>query len=84
MKLLVSAAALKTMSKMPRHDANALRTKLMTFAADPFGAHSWAKHLVGMTGVRIRHGDWRAICEVNDTALVVTVVKVGHRREVYR
>ena len=33
---------------------------------------------------RLRVGDYRVLYEVHDTNLVVLVVKVGHRREVYR
>lgn len=33
---------------------------------------------------RYRVGDYRLICEIQDVRLVVAVVKVGHRREVYR
>ena len=33
---------------------------------------------------RVRSGDYRAIYEVRDTVLVVLVVAVGHRRDVYR
>ena len=33
---------------------------------------------------RIRVGDYRVIYTIDDDALVVTVVRVGHRREVYR
>lgn len=33
---------------------------------------------------RIRQGDWRVLYEIDDGARVVTIVKVGHRKEVYR
>ncbi|OGW88693.1 MAG: addiction module antitoxin [Omnitrophica bacterium RIFCSPLOWO2_01_FULL_50_24] len=33
---------------------------------------------------RIRQGDWRIIYEVNDGAEEVIVIKIGHRREVYK
>ncbi len=33
---------------------------------------------------RLRVGDWRIVYEVQDDALIVLVVRVGHRREVYR
>jgi mRNA interferase RelE/StbE len=33
---------------------------------------------------RVRVGEYRILYEVHDAALVVLVVKVGHRREVYR
>jgi mRNA interferase RelE/StbE len=31
-----------------------------------------------------RVGDYRIVCDIQDAALVVLVVEVGHRREVYR
>ncbi|OQP85974.1 addiction module toxin RelE [Rhizobium rhizosphaerae] len=33
---------------------------------------------------RYRVGDYRIICEIQDDRLVVLVVEIGHRREVYR
>ena len=33
---------------------------------------------------RIRVGDYRAIYRIDDTARLVTVTRIGHRREVYR
>lgn len=33
---------------------------------------------------RYRVGDYRLLCELRDGELVVLVLKVGHRREVYR
>lgn len=33
---------------------------------------------------RYRVGDYRVLCELHDNVLVVVVVDVGHRREVYR
>ncbi|OYW01527.1 MAG: hypothetical protein B7X11_04010 [Acidobacteria bacterium 37-65-4] len=33
---------------------------------------------------RVRQGTWRIVCEIRDDALVVVLVKVGHRRDVYK
>jgi mRNA interferase RelE/StbE len=33
---------------------------------------------------RIRVGDYRVLYEMRDEALVVLVIRIGHRREVYR
>ncbi|MCI0339616.1 MAG: type II toxin-antitoxin system RelE/ParE family toxin [Planctomycetales bacterium] len=33
---------------------------------------------------RVRQGDWRIVYELDDGARTVTVVKIGHRRDVYR
>jgi mRNA interferase RelE/StbE len=83
MKLAIEAAALKVLLGMPRGDATALRNKLKAFATAPYEPHPWAKAFGARRG-RIRHGDWRAICEIDGDALVVTVLKVGNRKEVYR
>ncbi len=41
--------------------------------------------MAGEAGVyRVRVGDYRIVYEVLDDRLVVQVVRVGHRREVYR
>ena len=32
---------------------------------------------------RLRHADYRIIYEVDDTAQEITIIKIGHRREVY-
>jgi mRNA interferase RelE/StbE len=43
------------------------------------------KALTGEPGVfRLRVGDYRVLYEIHDDELIVLVVKVGHRREVYR
>ena len=33
---------------------------------------------------RYRLGDYRLICEIQDDAVLILVVKIGHRREIYR
>ena len=44
-----------------------------------------AKKLSGSSGDwRVRTGDYRIIYEIQDDRLIVLVVAVGHRREIYR
>ncbi len=46
---------------------------------------SGAVALTGRPGVlRIRSGDYRILYEVRDDQLIVLVIDVGHRREIYR
>jgi len=52
-------------------------------AEDP---RQWGKALTGDKGGlwRYRIGDYRAICKIEVERLVVLVLEVGHRREIYR
>ena len=40
--------------------------------------------LSGQERYRVRQGDYRMLYEIHDHELVVVVVRIGHRREVYR
>ena len=41
------------------------------------------KKLVGLYAWRIRIGDYRVLYQIRDERLLVLVVRIGHRREVY-
>ena len=43
-----------------------------------------AKKLSGREGYRIRVGDFRIIYEIQKSVLIVLVIDIGHRREIYR
>lgn len=76
-------AARKALRKIPAYDAERIDAKIQSFAEDPTPAG--AEKLKGRDGaLRVRVGDYRIIYEVHDGILVVVVVTVGHRREVYR
>lgn len=80
-----SKSALKALRRIETATAKKLMEKIDAYAADPSGDHAWARALAGTKGLRIRQGDYRALCVVeNGAASVLAVVKVGHRREVYR
>lgn len=40
--------------------------------------------LTGRDGWHIRIGDFRVIYEINDSELLIAVVQVGNRRDIYR
>jgi len=47
----------------------------------PYGS----KKLTGtVSSYRVRVGDYRVIYEIYDREIVVTVIKISHRRDVYR
>lgn len=84
MRLIVPPAAVKELSEMPQRDREALMAKLAGFAASPFERHPWAQPLRGARDVvRIRQGDWRAVCRIDRSDETVVIDAVAHRKEVY-
>ena len=82
--LLYSKEAIKSLQRMPRNTAKLIREKLETIAADPYADHPNAKKLQGREGYCLRVGDWRAIYKIQSEQLVIIVLKVASRGEVYK
>ena len=71
----------KQLHKLPNAIASRIEDKLLELESDP--RPPGCKKLRGRDAWRIRIGDYRAIYEIHDGRLVVTVITIGHRREVY-
>ena len=75
--------AAKDLRSLPRDDRDRALDRITAFAAEPTAPHHDVIHLVGQSkGYRLRVGDWRVVFNVN--ADVIEVLRIGHRREVYR
>lgn len=72
----------KTLEKINEPYYSAIKTAIYSLADNPrpYGY----KKLKGHDSYRIRIGDYRIIYEIFDKILVVEVIDLGHRREIYR
>ncbi|MBM3554508.1 MAG: type II toxin-antitoxin system RelE/ParE family toxin [Alphaproteobacteria bacterium] len=73
----------KALRKLPAHIERLIRRKIDVLAADPHARNNNVKALAGRPGFRLRVGDWRVLYELDKGRLVVLVIRVGHRREIY-
>jgi len=80
-ELLILRRAQKELADLPKADYERVRDAVAALAEDP--RPSGCKKLVGREGWRIRSGDYRAIYETDDAQKKVTVLHIGHRRDVY-
>lgn len=83
-KVVYSTEAARTLRRLPQNTAELIRTKLQQVAVDPLASIPNATKLQGRSGYRLRVGDWRVIYEVDKDEIVVIVVKIAPRGEVYR
>ena len=83
-KISFTKEADKALRKMPRNIAQLIREKLEHLACDPYAPNNNVTKLQNREGDRLRVGDWRAIYEIKDDQLLILVLKIAPRGEVYR
>lgn len=72
----------KDLRNIPKSDVNRILRRIEELAGNPRPKDS--KKLTGEALYRIRLGLYRIVYEIVDRDIVVTVVKIGHRKDVYR
>jgi len=72
----------KDLRALPKSDVAKVLERIDALRDDPRPPGS--EKLSGQERYRVRQGTYRILYEIEDQQVVVTVVKVGHRREVYR
>jgi mRNA interferase RelE/StbE len=81
-KLLIKPSAVKELETIPARDRRRLATRIRSLASTPRPPGS--EKLTGVELYRIRQGNYRVLYEIQDATLVVLVIKIGHRRDIYR
>ncbi|MEW2631761.1 type II toxin-antitoxin system RelE/ParE family toxin [Streptomyces sp. NPDC048389] len=80
-----TTAAQRQLRAISRPDAMRILTALTALGDDPYREDADVKKLTGPSGLyRLRVGSYRVAYQINDGELVILVVKVGDRRDVYR
>ncbi len=78
----VKRSAARELARITNSDRSRLIRAIDALAENPFKGSALKGELRGLR--RIRVGDYRVVYEVQDDVLVVLIVRVAHRREVYR
>ena len=78
----IKASAAKALQKISKSDRSRLIEAIDALSENPSAGSALKGEFVGLR--RIRVGNYRIIYEVQDAQLIVLVVRVGHRKEVYR
>ena len=82
--IVFTKQATKILQKIPANNMVRIRQKIEEIAENPFLPHSNVTKLQNREGYRLRVGDWRVIYEVQQDKVLIIVLKIGLRKEVYR
>lgn len=81
-KLQIKPSAVKELEALPPKERQRIVTRIRKLATDP--RPSGSEQLSGHQLYRVRQGSYRILYSVDDANLCLVVVKIGHRRDVYR
>ena len=74
-------AAVKALRKIDSQDRGRIQGAIALLGEDP--RPPGAKALQGRDGLRVRVGNYRIIYSVHDDVLLIVVVTLGHRKDIY-
>jgi mRNA interferase RelE/StbE len=81
-QVVVGTAAAKSLASLPATVRRRIGTAIDGLAAEP--RPNGVKKLQGGDDLyRIRVGDYRVVYEIRDRRLLVLIVRIGHRRDIY-
>lgn len=83
-KITYSKEAEKALTRIPNKTAKLIREKIEALAENPYAKNPNAKKLQEREGYRLRIGDWRVIYKIQNEKLIIIVLKVASRGEVYK
>ncbi len=81
-RIYIMRRAQKELSRIHGRSFERIKESIMLLGEDPL-PHG-CKKLIGRDGWRIRVGDYRVIYEIDNNDRIVTVLHIGHRRDVYQ
>ncbi len=81
-ELEIKKSAQKELEKLPKKDIQVIVEKINGLRKNPRGPKSIK--LSGDEKYRLRVGNYRVLYEIVDKILMIYVIKIAHRKEVYR
>lgn len=81
-KLVVKKSVAKDLRSIPNKEVKKILKRISLLCDNP--RSEGCIKLSGQERYRVRQGDYRIIYEIQETELVILIVKVAHRGEVYQ
>ena len=80
-EVFILRRAQKELESLPKPNYSRVRDLILALASNP--RPSGCKKLTAREGWRVRSGDYRIIYEIDDRLRHVTVLDIGHRKDIY-
>ena len=81
-KIYFRKSVLKDLAKTPKRELQHIIKRIEKLATDPRPRGS--EKISGLNRFRVRQDSYRIIYSIQDDELTIWIVKIGHRRDIYR
>ena len=81
-KITIKKSAAKELEDIPKKDLRKIIKRIQSLAQNPRPPGS--QKLSGKDRFRVRQGNYRIVYSIKDKDSIIDIVKIGHRREIYR
>ena len=83
-QVLYSKESRKTLKSLPKNIALNILTKIEALTFDPYAQNNNVKSLNGISGFRLRVGDYRVLYQLDNNILHIHVLTIAPRGDVYK
>lgn len=83
-KIVFKASAEKDLRKLPKTVLLSILAAIDALSVNPYPKGTKKLKGIAIPSFRIRIGNYRVIYQVNNQELIVHIVEIGHRKEIYK
>jgi mRNA interferase RelE/StbE len=83
-QIVFTKQAAKSLRSISPEPARLIQEKLAQIASNPYASHTNVTKLQGRPGYRLRVGEWRVIYEIQNEEVLIILLRIAPRSEVYR
>jgi len=80
-KLIFDEEAIRFLNKLPKNISKRIFNKIQETKENP---HRYFIKLTNRQEYKLRIGDYRVIADINDSEIIIYVIKIGHRSKIYK
>jgi len=81
-RVLFKKSVRKDLSSIPKNDLEKILERIQGLGEDP--RPTGCEKLTGQERYRLRQGRYRIVYSIQENELTIWIVKVGHRKDIYR
>ena len=81
-RILILRRAQKELAELSKRDYERMKSAILALSSNP--RPNQCTKLVSREGWRMRVGNYRVIYDISDSDMTVTILHIGHRKDVYR